>query len=185
MSQKPSTVALRVSLLYAVTSWLWIFFSDRLLGELVRDREWLLRLATAKGWFFVTFTAVLFFFTLRRLLARDREKIQELKAAAAVKASTEQALRVSEASYRNFFNTIGDAIYVLDEAGKFLAVNDGAVAMYGYAKEDFIGQTPEFLFAPGHHDTDLVGTAIQRAFGGEPQQFERLGRRKKIGRAHV
>jgi PAS domain S-box-containing protein len=178
MSQKPSTVALRVSLLYAVTSWLWIFFSDRLLGELVRDREWLLRLATAKGWFFVTFTAVLFFFTLRRLLARDREKIQELKAAAAVKASTEQALRVSEASYRNFFNTIGDAIYVLDEAGKFLAVNDGAVAMYGYAKEDFIGQTPEFLFAPGHHDTDLVGTAIQRAFGGEPQQFERLGRRK-------
>ena len=90
----------------------------------------------------------------------------------------EQKLAVSEESYRNFFNTIGDAIYVLDETGKFLAVNDGAVAMYGHAKEDFIGQTPEFLSAPGRNDLAHAAVLIERAFAGQRQQMEWWGRRK-------
>jgi len=90
----------------------------------------------------------------------------------------EKRLAASEESYRNFFNTIGDAIYVLDEAGKFLAVNDGAVKMYGHAKEDFIGQTPAFLSAPGLNDISVAVAAIQKAFAGEPQQFEWWGLRK-------
>jgi len=90
----------------------------------------------------------------------------------------EQQLAVSEASYRNFFNTISDAIFVLDETGKFLAVNDGAVAMYGLAKEEMIGQTPELLSAPGRNDSAATAALIQRALAGEPQQFEWWGRRK-------
>ena len=90
----------------------------------------------------------------------------------------EQKLTASEESYRNFFNTIGDAIYVLDEAGKFLAVNDGAVAMYGHTRETFIGRTPEFLSAPGRNDLATIPPLLQRAFAGEPQQFNWWGLRK-------
>ena len=90
----------------------------------------------------------------------------------------EKRLAASEESYRNFFNTISDSIYVLDEAGKFLAVNDGAVKMYGHAKEDFIGQTPAFLSAPGLNDISVAVAAIQKAAAGEPQELAWWGRRK-------
>ncbi|MEI6076107.1 MAG: PAS domain S-box protein [Verrucomicrobiota bacterium] len=91
---------------------------------------------------------------------------------------TATQLADSEASYRNFFNVIADAIYVQDEAGKFLAVNDSAVAMYGYAKEEFIGQTPAFLSAPGKNHMASAIEATRRAFAGVPQHFEWWGLRK-------
>jgi two-component system, cell cycle sensor histidine kinase and response regulator CckA len=90
----------------------------------------------------------------------------------------EKKLHVSEESYRNFFNTTNDAVYVLDETGKFIAVNAGAEKIYGYTKADIVGQTPEFLSAPGWNDMAAAMTAIQRAFAGEPQQFEWWGQRK-------
>ena len=90
----------------------------------------------------------------------------------------EVQLRQAEESYRNFFNTISDAIYVLDESGKFIAVNEGAVTMYGRAKDEFIGKTPEFLSAPGRNDLQANVSAIQKAFAGERQKIEWWGLRK-------
>jgi PAS domain S-box-containing protein len=90
----------------------------------------------------------------------------------------EDALRESEASYRGLFNTIQQAIYLLDRDGKFVDVNDGAVAMYGYTREEFVGRTPEFLSAPGKNDLPAVVEKITRAFSGEPQKFEFWGLRK-------
>ncbi|HUI64242.1 MAG TPA: PAS domain S-box protein, partial [Bacteroidota bacterium] len=84
---------------------------------------------------------------------------------------TRELLEASERSYRGLFNTIGDAIYVQDKKGAFLDVNDGAVTMYGYPREYFIGKTPEFLSAPGMNDLSATARAIQEAFGGKPQQF--------------
>jgi PAS domain S-box-containing protein len=88
------------------------------------------------------------------------------------------ALQASESSYRGLFNTIRLAIYIQDAEGRFLDVNDGAVAMYGYARDEFIGQTPDFLSAPDRNNLALVQEKISRAFAGEPQQFEFWGRRK-------
>lgn len=89
----------------------------------------------------------------------------------------QEALRRSESSYRGLFNTIGLAIYILDAEGHFLDVNAGAVGMYGYAREEFLGRTPEFLGAPGRNDLEATRAAIRRAFAGEPQQLEFWGRR--------
>jgi PAS domain S-box-containing protein len=50
--------------------------------------------------------------------------------------------------------------------------------MYGYAKEDFIGRTPEFLSPPGRNDAAAAQAAIRRAFEGETQQFDWWGQRK-------
>jgi PAS domain S-box-containing protein len=92
--------------------------------------------------------------------------------------AAERALQDSEASYRGLFNTIGQAIYIQDATGRFIDVNDGALQMYGYTREEMIGMDPGVVAAPGLNDLEAVGAQIGRAFQGEPQQFEFWGRRK-------
>ena len=87
------------------------------------------------------------------------------------------ALHASEASYRGLFNSIDDAIYIQDQTGRFIAVNDGAVKMYGYPREYFIGAEPAILAAPDRNDQTAVLAHVQRAFAGEPQNFEFWGQR--------
>jgi len=84
----------------------------------------------------------------------------------------------SELSYRNLFNTIEDAIYIQDEATAFVDVNNGAIKMYGYSREEFLGQTPEFLSAPGKNDLIKVKAQLAKASNGIPQQFEFWGKKK-------
>ncbi|HRY33752.1 MAG TPA: PAS domain S-box protein [Bacteroidales bacterium] len=88
------------------------------------------------------------------------------------------ALEESEKSYRNLFNYINDAIYILDEHGTFLNVNKGAEKMYGYTREEISGQTPAFLSAPGMNDLSGTLDLIEKAFEGDVQVFEWWGRRK-------
>ncbi len=90
----------------------------------------------------------------------------------------EQFLKESMESYRELFNSIPEAIYVQDKDGKFLDVNEGAVKMYGYPKEFFIGKTPLVLGAPGMVDIEKTIQFLKEAFKGKPQKFEWWGRRK-------
>ena len=90
----------------------------------------------------------------------------------------EEKIKESESSYRGIFNTIQQAIYILDSEGQFIDVNEGAEVMYGYAREEFVGKTPEFLSAPGKNDFAAVVGKIHKALAGEPQQFDFWGRRK-------
>lgn len=90
---------------------------------------------------------------------------------------TEEAKRESEISYHDLFNSVTEAIYIQDAEGRFLDVNDGAVKMYGYPREFFIGKTPAPLSAPGKNDMEAVNLAIKKAFAGEPQQLEFWGLR--------
>jgi PAS domain S-box-containing protein len=91
---------------------------------------------------------------------------------------SEEQLRESEKSYRGLFNSVDEAIYIQDEQGRFLDANQGALDLYGYSREHFIGKTPEALGAPGMNNFDLIRQAHQRAFDGELQAFEFWGRRK-------
>ncbi len=90
---------------------------------------------------------------------------------------SEEALFRSEVSYRGLFNAVQDAIFIQDESGHFLDVNEGAVQMYGYPKEFFIGRTLESLGAPQKTDSKKIAQAIQLAFVGKLQQFEFWGQR--------
>src|SRR6266568_4806384 len=62
--------ALRVSLLYAGVSTVWIFASDRLLALLLRDPDRIAAVSSAKGALFVVVTASLLYLLLSRLLTR-------------------------------------------------------------------------------------------------------------------
>ncbi|HEX6982719.1 MAG TPA: PAS domain S-box protein [Balneolaceae bacterium] len=89
-----------------------------------------------------------------------------------------QKYRASVESFQDLFDSISDAIYILDKDGRFLEVNRGAVEMYGYEQQFFIGKTPEVLAAPGKVDLVKTRELIQKALTGEPQSFEWWGRRK-------
>ncbi len=53
---------------------------------------------------------------------------------------TEVALRVSEGRYQRLFESAPTPMWVTDVATqRFLAVNDAAVARYGYSREEFLG----------------------------------------------
>ncbi|MDP1621625.1 MAG: PAS domain S-box protein [Bacteroidales bacterium] len=87
------------------------------------------------------------------------------------------ALQQSAESYRGLFNSVTDAIYVLDKAGKFIDVNEGAVKMYGYPHNVLVGKDPSFVAAPGKNDLARVTEMLRLAFAGEQQQFEFWGTR--------
>lgn len=88
------------------------------------------------------------------------------------------ALRASESSYHGLFNSIQQSIYIQDEQARFLDVNEGALAMYGYTREEMIGQTPEFLAAPGRNALEKIGPKMNEVRKGKPQHFEFWGLRK-------
>ena len=89
----------------------------------------------------------------------------------------QSSLDISEASYQNLFNSLDDAIYIQDEEGRFLDVNRGAEKLYGIPKKEIIGRTPAFLSAPEKNDLEDIAAKIQKAFEGEPQEFEFWGKR--------
>ncbi|KAA3612004.1 MAG: PAS domain S-box protein [Calditrichaeota bacterium] len=90
----------------------------------------------------------------------------------------EEALRISEESYRGLFNNASDAIYIQDSNGNFLDVNKTVEKMYGYKRDYLIGKSPAILSAPGKNDLEKVGHFIKEASKGKPQIFEFWGIRK-------
>lgn len=87
-------------------------------------------------------------------------------------------LRQSENSYHGLFNAIQQAIYILDERGTFIDVNDGAVNMYGYPREELIGRNPASVSAPNRNNMTETALHLEKARQGEPQYFEFWGQRK-------
>jgi len=90
----------------------------------------------------------------------------------------DQILTERKNNYFGLFNTIKQAIYIQDKDLTFINVNQGAVNMYGYEREYFIGKTPEFLSAEGKNDLAKIANYIKLTFEGESQHFEFWGKKK-------
>ena len=91
-------------------------------------------LATVAGlvWFISAVTVLLLALLLDRVW-RQRARVRAL---------SEQALRDSEARYRALFESNPHPMWVYDvETLAFLAVNDAAIAHYGYSRAEFLAMT--------------------------------------------
>jgi len=88
-----------------------------------------------------------------------------------------EALQVRLDGIQGILDAIAEAIYIQDADGRFLDVNEGAVRMYGFPRDFFLGKTSEVLSAPGRNDLEAVARAFTRVLQGEPQQFEFWGRK--------
>ena len=77
----------------------------------------------------------------------------------------EDALRRSEEMYRVLFQKNPNPVWVCDaEALRILAVNEGALRVYGYAREEFLGLTLADL-----HVSDDVPSLLEHASSPQPE----------------
>jgi PAS domain S-box-containing protein len=95
------------------------------------------------------------------------------------KKKAELLLQETERTYSGLFHTVSDAIYIHKTDGIFIDVNNGAIDMYGYPREELIGKTPADVGAPGKNDMDRIQGILKRVFEtGKSEQFEFWGKRK-------
>src|SRR5207253_720699 len=77
----------------------------------------------------------------------------------------EDALRRSEEMYRVLFQKNPNPVWVCDaETLRILAVNEGALRVYGYAREEFLGLTLADL-----HVSDDVPSLLEHASSPQPE----------------
>ena len=99
------------------------------------------------------------------LSASERDAIQAIAATAshvletiAVRGRLEQRERVLD-RYERLVETAGDGMYVLDETGHFMTVNDALVEMSGYSREGLLGEHASVLF--DNADIDAARAVIR------------------------
>ncbi len=90
------------------------------------------------------------------LLARDVTR----------RAQAEEALRRSEATSRALLESASEGIVVVDPHGRILLVNAKTEEMFGYSRDELLGQPVELLVPPRHRDAHV---AHRDAYMGAPR----------------
>jgi PAS domain S-box-containing protein len=89
------------------------------------------------------------------------------------------ALQLTKESYLDIFNTVSEAIFVMDESGKFIDVNRGAEKMYMCSNQELVGQSLQSVAAPLLNDMDEIVSSVQSVrTSGEPAFFDFWAERK-------
>jgi len=92
----------------------------------------------------------------------------------------EQALRESEERFRQFLESAPIATVIVDQGGKITLVNREAELMYGYTRQELIGQYIEILVPDGlrgvhiHHRNEDLSSILHR----RKEPVELIGQRK-------
>ncbi len=85
----------------------------------------------------------------------------------------EESLNLAIESYLDVFNSVSEAILVLDESGKCIDVNKGAEKMYLFNKQELIGRTTLSMAAPDRNDLEEIQQKMNRvAQTGIPENFD-------------
>lgn len=81
-------------------------------------------------------------------------------------------------SYQDLFNSISDAIYMLDKDGMIVEVNEGLEQTFGYKRREVVGKHNKILAAPGKYDEQRIHEIINLAHNGKPGKYEGWGKKK-------
>lgn len=90
----------------------------------------------------------------------------------------EKTIMLGYATYKEIFDKSIDLEYIQDEEGKFIDVNQAVLDLFGYTREEVIGNTQEMFAAKGRNDPVEVLAKIKNAWEGEPQNFEWWAQKK-------
>ena len=118
--------AAKIAGLYALISAVWILASDRLVQILAPNAAWMTGLSILKGWFFVSVTATMLFFMVKRLV---------------------EGLASREAQLHTLIHTIPDLVWLKDPDGRYLACNRAFERFFGAAEADIVGKS-DYDFVP-------------------------------------
>ena len=153
--------ALRIALIYASFSLIWILFSDQiLLYYFYKNAEILTNIQIIKGSAFVIVTA----FILYALILQEIKKVKQV----------EQTLREDEEYYRQIFNSTSEAIFIHNaENGQILDVNQSGLKMMGYTNEEILQLSINDLSSGEYPYTEEKAVEfVRKAVEQEPQLFE-------------
>jgi PAS domain S-box-containing protein len=113
--------------------------------------------------------------TSRQALVRDERggpvAIIELNTDITERVRAEQALREAEQQFRGLMESAPDAMVIVDEEGEIALVNVRAEELFGYARDELIGQPIEFLLPRGlrsrhvEHRWEFIAEARERPTG--------------------
>ena len=81
-------------------------------------------------------------------------------------------------SFMDLYNSITDAIYLLNSSGIIIDVNDGLTRTFGYEKKEVLGKEIKFLSASGKFSQNQIDEYIQRAKNGDSISYEGWGEKK-------
>jgi PAS domain S-box-containing protein len=112
--------ALRVVLLYAGFSGLWILLSDRALQAMVRDPATVTLVSIIKGWVFVAVTATMLFVMVKRLVGGVASR---------------------EAKLQTLIQAIPDLVWLKNAEGVYLGCNRAFEGFFGAKEADILGKT--------------------------------------------
>ena len=112
--------ALRVVLLYAGFSGLWILLSDRAVEAVVHDPAVMTLVSIAKGWVFVAATSAMLFVMVKRMVG---------------------AVASREAKLQTLLHAIPDLVWLKDPEGIYLGCNCAFERFFGAAEAEILGKT--------------------------------------------
>ena len=118
---QPWKPSLRIVLAYAATLCVWIAASDWAVAQMSSDPDTLTRLQTLKGWFFGVVSSLLLFLLIKRTI----ETIQDTAAHAAR----------SDELHATIFERSPLGIFVVDDGGNYVQVNQAFADLLGYPRE--------------------------------------------------
>ena len=124
-SYTPHLIALRIFFIYILFGLLWIFFSDRILQNLVTTQQQFTQYSIYKGWAFITLTAVLLYFLVR-------ENILEYLA-------VENSLHVSEDRWKFALEGAGDGVWDWNMVTDQVFRSARWKKIYGYTDQELNG----------------------------------------------
>ncbi len=81
-------------------------------------------------------------------------------------------------SYQDLFNSISDAIYLINKDGTIIEANEGLESTFGFRRREVVGKHNKMLAAPGKYDEERIKEITQMAHNGKPGKYEGWGRKK-------
>jgi len=99
---------------------------------------------------------------------------QELKRQIQKRKRIEQTLQESEENYRHLFQTITDAIMLFDaETRQFIDVNDAALSLYGYRREEFLKLTHQDITSEPENSDATIRQTLEGTLARIPVRYHK------------
>lgn len=154
--------SIKICFIYSILGFAWVYFSDRTVDFLFKDRDILLIVNTYKGFAYVILTTIIIYILINSLLKKNsftekelKSSYVELEAYVQQLAASEEELRVqydqiceneqqlskSEEKGRAIIQAIPDVLFILNSEGTFLDCEVSDESMLLMPIEAFIGKT--------------------------------------------
>ncbi len=130
----------RIVVIYAVFGSLWIYLSDSLLALLFRDPKIITRLAMFKGLMFISLTALLLYFLIKRYTVTLSESNKRLEASM-------ETLRRSEQELKSVLELMPVGISWSNDDGEIEYMNRYFIERFGYLHSEIPTVAEWFLLA--------------------------------------